>query len=117
MLHEVLPALVDLRAEAAVPGARSRCRFINRGTEYISESGVKRMRGRTERQYDRALAVPVLEAAVVPRDALEPAAVRVGVREVEDALRAVARREVIRAPRCIFTRRFPIEDMQGNRGA
>ena len=42
----------------AVPGVRSHCRFRKRGTEYVSESVMKRMKGRTKRQCDRAPAVP-----------------------------------------------------------
>ena len=35
---------------------RSRCRFGNRGAEYVSGSGIKLMGGGAERQYARALA-------------------------------------------------------------
>jgi hypothetical protein len=41
-------------------GVRSRCRFRNRGTEYVSESGMKWMGGGTKRQCDRALASPAI---------------------------------------------------------
>ena len=37
------------------PKVRSHCRFRNRGTKYVSESGMKRMSGGTKRQCDRAL--------------------------------------------------------------
>jgi hypothetical protein len=37
------------------PRVRSHCRFRNRGTEYVSESGKKWMQGSTKRQCDRAL--------------------------------------------------------------
>ena len=33
-----------------LPRVRSHCRFRNRGTEYVSESGMKLMSGRTKRQ-------------------------------------------------------------------
>jgi hypothetical protein len=36
--------------------ARSNCQFRNRGTDYISESGMKWMSGGARRQCDRALA-------------------------------------------------------------
>jgi hypothetical protein len=43
---------------AGVHGAtrvRSHCRFRNRGTDYLSESGIEWMSGSTKRQCDRAL--------------------------------------------------------------
>jgi hypothetical protein len=40
----------------ALARVRSHCRFRNRGTEYVSESGVKRMNGSRKRQCERALA-------------------------------------------------------------
>ena len=40
---------------AIPPRVRSRCRFKNRGTEYVSESGTKRMCGRATRQRARPL--------------------------------------------------------------
>ena len=36
------------------PGVRSPCHFRNRGTDYTSESGIKRMSGGAKRQCDRA---------------------------------------------------------------
>jgi hypothetical protein len=42
------PGVLDL-------GFRSHCRFRNRGTEYVSTSGMKWMSGGTKRQCDRAL--------------------------------------------------------------
>jgi hypothetical protein len=44
-------------------GVRSHCRFRNTGTEYVSESGVRRMSGSTKRQCNRALAPPARAAA------------------------------------------------------
>ena len=41
----------------ALNRGRSHCRFRNRGIEYVSESGMKRMNGSTKRQCDRALAL------------------------------------------------------------
>ena len=38
------------------PGFRSHCRFRNRGTEYVSKSGMKWMSGGAKRQCGRALA-------------------------------------------------------------
>jgi hypothetical protein len=44
-----------------IPRIRSHCRFRNRGTEYVSESGLKWMSGSTiKRQRDRALREPRL---------------------------------------------------------
>ena len=47
------------RASYSARGRRPRvplhCRFRNRGTEYVSDSGMKWMRGRTKRECDRAL--------------------------------------------------------------
>jgi hypothetical protein len=40
----------------AGPRVRSHCRFRNRGTDYLGESGMKWMSGCTKRQCDRALA-------------------------------------------------------------
>jgi hypothetical protein len=48
----------DVRPVDAPPRVRSHCRFRNRGTEYVSKSGVKGMSGSTKRQCDRALAPP-----------------------------------------------------------
>jgi hypothetical protein len=40
----------ELRAEAeGVPRIRSHCRLRSRGTEYVSDSGMKRMSGSTKR--------------------------------------------------------------------
>jgi hypothetical protein len=46
--------------KGAPPGIRSHCRFRNRSTEYVSESGMKWMSGGTKRQCGRALA-PALD--------------------------------------------------------
>ena len=40
------------------PRVRSHCRFRHRGTEYVSESGIKWMSGSTKRQRDRAQCPP-----------------------------------------------------------
>jgi hypothetical protein len=48
------------RAPGLVPRVRSHCRFRSRGTEYVSESGMKWISGGTKRQCDRALIVPKL---------------------------------------------------------
>ena len=37
---------------------RSHCRFRNRGTEYVGESGIKWMSGGTKRQRGQALGLP-----------------------------------------------------------
>jgi len=36
-------------------GGRSHCRFRNRGTDFLSESGITRVSGSAKRQCDRAL--------------------------------------------------------------
>ena len=50
------------RATAAAappaPRVRSHCRFRNRGTDYVRESGMKWMNASTKRQCDRALPSP-----------------------------------------------------------
>jgi hypothetical protein len=43
---------------ARSPRVRSHCRFRNRSTEYVRESGVEWMSGSTKRQCDRALRSP-----------------------------------------------------------
>jgi hypothetical protein len=45
-------------SKGSEPRVRSHCCFRNRGTEYISESGIKWMSGSTTRQCDRALSEP-----------------------------------------------------------
>ena len=50
------------------PGVRSHCRFRNRGTEYVSEPGMKWMNDSTKRECDRALAPPAA-GPVWPRPA------------------------------------------------
>ena len=57
------PASCVLRASessAPSPGVRSHGRFRNRGTDSLSESGMKWMCGGTQRQRDRALRAPAL---------------------------------------------------------
>jgi hypothetical protein len=46
------------RARPGAPGVRSHCRFRNRRTEYVCESGIKRTSSSTQRQCDRALRPP-----------------------------------------------------------
>jgi hypothetical protein len=45
-------AALRARREGGGPGVRPHCRFRNRGAEYVSERGMKRMRGRTKRPCD-----------------------------------------------------------------
>ena len=45
-------------ADHGLPRVRSHCRFINRGTDPLSKSGIKWMSGSTKRQCDRALGLP-----------------------------------------------------------
>ena len=58
------PGRTRRRARAAArgpgtrPRVRSHCRFRNRGTEYVSEYGIKWTRGSLKRQCDRALTHP-----------------------------------------------------------
>jgi hypothetical protein len=52
----------------APPRVRSQCRFSNRGTEYVSRSGIKWMSGSTKRQCDRTLAPPARDPRAVWRD-------------------------------------------------
>jgi hypothetical protein len=40
------------------PRVRSHCRFSNRGTEYVSESGMKWVSGSAKQECDRALSRP-----------------------------------------------------------
>jgi hypothetical protein len=44
------------RPACPIPGARSHCSFSNRGTDSVSETGVKQMNGGEKWQRDRALA-------------------------------------------------------------
>jgi hypothetical protein len=48
------------------PGVRSHCRFRNRGTEYVSEYGIKWISGGAKRQCDRALGRPGRRGARPP---------------------------------------------------
>jgi hypothetical protein len=70
--------LAKLREAARAPRARSHCRFRNRGTDYVSEPGMKRTSSSTKRQCDRARRAPPVDphgleymagraAAVAPR--------------------------------------------------
>jgi hypothetical protein len=49
-----LPPLRRASQPRPRPRVRSYCRFRKRGTEYVSESGIKRMSGGAKRQCDRA---------------------------------------------------------------
>jgi hypothetical protein len=52
----VLDRLAPKRLELSVePRVRSHCRFRNRGTEYVGDSGITWMSASTKRQCDRAL--------------------------------------------------------------
>jgi hypothetical protein len=53
-----LGASLALVREHRVPRIRPHCRFRNRGTEFVRDSGVKGMSGSAKRQCDRALRVP-----------------------------------------------------------
>ena len=57
-LYEQFWLIPPLRSANCHAGyrVRSHCRFRNRGTKYVSESGMKWMRGATKRQCDRTLA-------------------------------------------------------------
>jgi hypothetical protein len=55
-----------VRSPRRAPRVRSHCRFRNSGTEYVSDSGVKWMRGGTQRQCDRALRAPRRHPVLVP---------------------------------------------------
>jgi hypothetical protein len=58
------------------PRVRSHCRFRNRGTDYISESGMKWMSGGAKRQCDRALGPPLhTVASCVSKPAAEEVSV------------------------------------------
>ena len=46
------------RGSGRTPRVRSHCRFRNRSPEYVSESGITWISGRTKRQCDRALRTP-----------------------------------------------------------
>jgi hypothetical protein len=46
------------RPAPPAPGVRPHCRFRKSGTESLSESGIRRMNGRTTRQCDRARRAP-----------------------------------------------------------
>ena len=48
-------------ATPLVPRVRPHCRFRNRGTEYVSKSGINWMSGGAKRQCDRALVMPLVE--------------------------------------------------------
>ena len=54
---EGLPA-ARVQATQNLRRVRSHCRFRNRGTEYVSEFGIKWLSGGAKRQCDRALAEP-----------------------------------------------------------
>jgi hypothetical protein len=54
-LRAVVPSSHEVCCENIYGRVRSHCRFGNRGTEYVSESVMKRMSGGTKRQCDRAL--------------------------------------------------------------
>jgi hypothetical protein len=76
----VRPALeVDLAEGGVPPGVWSYRRFRNRGTEYISESGIKWIMGSTKRQCTRAQVPPLLDPTV-------------------DVCSALARREAVPEP-------------------
>ena len=51
----------DLERVLAEPRVRSHCRFRKRGAEYVNESGMKWISGRTTRQSGRALAEPCVD--------------------------------------------------------
>jgi hypothetical protein len=56
------PVALQPKRAGGVPRVRLHCRFRNRGTEYVSKSGMKWMGGSTKRQCDRALGVPAQRA-------------------------------------------------------
>ena len=64
-----LPRPVE-RAAAPPPRVWSHCRFRNRGTDSLSESGAKRTSGSTHRKFDRALPPPRAEAGEHLRQAV-----------------------------------------------
>jgi hypothetical protein len=55
LFERLQPAAAPSRSGEGRRRVRSHCRCRNRGTEYVSESGVKWFSGSTERQCDRAL--------------------------------------------------------------
>ena len=54
--RKLKPTEHALERRRCAPGVRSQCRVRDRGTEYVSESGIKWM---TKRQRDRALCAPL----------------------------------------------------------
>ena len=79
------------RGVQAQPRVRSHCRFRHRGTESLSESGMKWTSGSTKRQSDRALAQPAERSGRRPRAVADrlvaPEAAR-GVRRCDARCRA-----------------------------
>ena len=108
------PALPALRATASplltgmsrsAPRVRSHWRFRNKGTEYVSNSGIKWMRCGTKRQCDRALAAPPWMACAGTRRACSR-----GRRSGAHMIAAICRqmRVFLCAP-SIFHQRFSIQ--------